>query len=267
MRYCHCLARYGLALATLLMLTAARAGGQSADATHAAAFDRLDRTARTLIWTVQCAGRAAYLRSTGRFGPRDSVGTRGMCVRQDGRVLGVFFTPDSTFTTATAFRAVHLTNGAPYLGTVDTTAVLNEALAMSAALKKGFPAFSDADRQFAPLSFRGDGDSIQVWLLPAERFMSETPSAVGGERGYVFAPDGRTLAREVDAFGRRRPIAIPDTGQMELVNRDDDVPLLSEMLVATALHRRGRTARLVTRAHVSQLVGPEPNSMWVHVRR
>lgn len=237
------------------------------DSGHAAAFDRLDRAARTLIWTVQCAQRSAYARSSGRFGTSDSLGQRGACLRQDGRLLGVSFTPDSTFSSATPFRVVDLAEGARYLGAVDTAAVLNEARATSHAIRIGYEAFEKADRPFAPLSFRSDGDSIQVWLVPAELFMSQAPSAIGGERGFVYGPDGRTLAREIDAFERHRAIAIPTTGRVEIASGEGDLPLMSEMILVSLLHRRGRDVQLVTKAFVSQLVGDEPNAMWVHMPR
>lgn len=234
---------------------------------HAAAFDRLDRAARTLIWTVQCAQRSAYARSSGWFGPSDSLGNRGMCLRHDGRLFGVSFTPDSTFSSARPFRLVDLADGARYMDAVDTAAVLNEARATSDAILRGYEAFELANRPFAPLSFRSDGDSIQVWLVPAELFMSQAPSGTGGERGFVYGPDGRTLAREIDAFDRHRAIAIPTTGRVEIASREEDLPLMSEMILVSLLHRRGRDVQLVTRSFISQLVGAEPNAMWVHMPR
>ena len=260
-----------LACLAILVLIGPRAAAQtplsSPDAARASAFDRLDRTARTLIWTVQCARRSAYARASGQFGPPDSLGQRGMCVQHDGRVFGGSFTPDSSFAHARPFRLVDLADGARYLGSVDTAAVLNEARAISDAIERGYAAFEKAERPFAPLSFRSQGDSIHVWLLPAELFMSQTPSAVGGERGFIYAPDGRTLTREIDAFAHHRAITIPEGGRVEIPSREHDLPLVSEMILATLLHRRGRDVQVVTKAFASHLVGAEPNAMWIHIRR
>jgi hypothetical protein len=138
---------------------------------------------------------------------------------------------------------------------------------MNAALQKGFPSFRTAQRQFTPLSFRFDGDSIQVWLIAAGSVMGRDTVTLGGERGYVYSPDGHTLVREVDAFDRFRRIAVPDTGTIYLHSLEDDLPLMSEMLVANSLHRGGRDVQIVTSKYASQLTGPEPNSVWLQVQK
>jgi len=86
------------------------------DSSRAAAFDRLDRRARMLISTVQCVRSSAQTRANGLFGPRDSLGERGQCLRKDGRAFGVFFTPDSIFGKAQPFRVVDIANGVRFLG-------------------------------------------------------------------------------------------------------------------------------------------------------
>ena len=237
------------------------------DSSRAVVFDRLDRTSRTLLATVSCARRTAQARANGLFGPPDSLGRRGQCLLKDGRTFGVFFTPDSTYTKAQHLRVVDLESRVRFMGSVDTTAILAEARVAREGVLKGMPSFLRANRQFAPFSFRSDGDSIEVWLLPAGLLLGRTPSAVGGERAFIYSPDGRTLAREIDAFDRHRAVAIPDSGRVEILSLEDDLPLVSELIATNILHDRGREVRLVTKAFASQLVGPEPGSVWVHARR
>ena len=239
----------------------------ASDSSRAAAFDRLDRTSRTLLSTVNCARMSAQARAKGLFGPLDSVGRRGLCLRMRERAFGVFFTPDSTFTTARNFRVVELANELRFTGSVDTSAMLAEARAMSDALDKGFPAFVREKRQFAPLSFRSDGDSIEVWLVPAGSLIGRTPSTVGGERGFVYSPDGKTLGREINAFDRFRTISIPDSGQVRIVSQEEDLPLVSELIATNLVHGQGREVQIVTKTYTSQLVGSEPNSVWIQLRK
>jgi hypothetical protein len=237
------------------------------DSSRAGAFDRLDRTARMLIATVNCARGSAQARAAGLFGPPDSLGRRGQCLRMDGRVFGVFFTPDSTFTKAVQLRVLDIAKGVRYLGPVDTTAILAEARAAQEAVLKGFPSFQREQRQFAPFSMRTDGDTIQVWLLPVGLLMGRTPSTVGGERGFIYSPDGRTLAREIDAFDRYRTVQIPDSGRVEIRSREENLPLVSELIATNLLHDQGREVQLITNAFAAQLVGPKSAPIWIQIRR
>ncbi|MFL5483577.1 MAG: hypothetical protein ACJ8AK_15450 [Gemmatimonadaceae bacterium] len=245
---------------------AAQTRANRSDSIRAVAFDRLDREARTMLSTIDCARKTARARAAGLFGPNDS-GRRGQCLRISDRPYGVFFTPDSTFTTANHMSVVDLTSQSTYSGVIDTASVLGEAKAAHEALLKGFPSFRGAKRQFAPLSFRFDGDSIEVWLVPIGSVTAPRSTTVGGERGYVYSPDGRTMAREVDAFDRFRSISVPDTGVAMIFSREDDLPLLSELLVANLLHGDGREVQIVTNTYASQLTGREPNSVWLQLRK
>jgi hypothetical protein len=220
-----------------------------------------------LIATVGCARRSAEARTNGLFGPPDSLGRRGQCLRKDGRAYGVFFTPDSTYSKALNLRVLDLANGVRYLGPVDTTAILAETRVAREALLKGYPAFQREERQFAPFSMRTDGDSIEVWLLPVGILMGRSPSAVGGERAFIYSPDGRTLAREIDASDRYRSLDIPDSGNVEILSQEEDLPLVSELIVTNILHDRGRAVQLVTKTFGAKLIGTASNSTWVQMRR
>ncbi|MGZ6139002.1 MAG: hypothetical protein ACXWNY_16380 [Gemmatimonadaceae bacterium] len=260
----------GTLVATGILLSVPHVRAQSqpvhSDSSRAVAFDRLDRTSRMLIATVDCARATSRARAQGLFGPPDSVGRWGQCLRKDGRAFGVFFTPDSTFTIAQNVRIVDFANSARYRGNVDTTAILAEARASREAVRKGMPSFVSAQRQFAPLSMRLDGDSIEVWLVPTGIFTGQTPT-VGGERGFVFSPDGRTLAREIDASDRFRTISIPDSGLVVIRSSEDDLPLVSELIATNLLHDRGRDVQLITNAYTSGLVGRGSSAVWLQIRR
>lgn len=233
---------------------------KSSDVKRADAFDHLDRTSRELIWTMKCAQATAHARAAGSFGPIDSLGTNGQCFRRNGRAMGVFFTPDSTFTRANRLRVVDLRTGARDAAPIDTAAILAVARASSDALSRAFPAFTRENRKFAPIAMRFEADSIQVWMLPVGM-------TVGGERAYVYSPNGRTLAREIDASDRFRAIVVPDSGRVVISSREDDLPLVSELVAMNLLHDRGRDVELVTAAFMSRLEGPRDNPVWVQIRR
>ena len=245
----------------------AQVQASSSDSSRAAAFDRLDRTSRMLIATVDCARSSAQARATGLFGPSDSLGRRGQCLRIDGRAFGVFFTPDSTFTRALRLRVLDIAKSVRYLGPVDTTAILAEARAAQDALNKGFPSYERAQRQFVPISIRSDGDTIEVWLLPVGLLVGRMPSTIGGERGFIYSPDGRTLSREIDAFDRHRTVQIPDSGRVEIRSREENLPLVSELIATNLLHDEGREVQLITDAFAAQLVGPKSAPIWMQIRR
>lgn len=238
----------------------------SADSIRALAFDRIDRVSRALLSTVWCARNAEYLRGAGVLGPADSVGRTGLCVRKDGRALAAYFTPDSAYSRAGDLRVLDVTDSAWYRGPVDTSAILAQARAANEAVVKGFPSFQREKRSFTPVSIRSDGDSIEVWLLPLGLFAQPVPTAVGGERAFVYSPDGRTLVREINAFDRHRVLTVPDTGLVEIVSRERDLPLVSELIATNRIHIGGREVRLVTASVISQLVRGPPE-VWVQLKR
>ncbi len=237
-----------------------------ADSVRAIAFDRIDRTSRALLSTVWCGRNAASLRGSGALGPPDSVGRTGICLRQNGRALAAYFTPDSTYTKALNLRVVDIADSAWYRGAVDTSAILTQARAANDAVRIGFASFQRENRSFTPVSIRTDGDSIEVWLLPLGLFSQPAPTAAGGERGYIYSPDGATLVREIDAFYGHRPLIVPDTGLVEIVSKESDLPLVSELIAANRFHASGREVRVITAAFISQLVRGPPE-VWLQLKR
>jgi hypothetical protein len=253
-----------LALAGLLPM-AARA--QTSAPIDLASFDQADRRARTLLSTIRCAQSAGSARAQGEFGPVDALGGIGQCITIDGRTLGVFFDADSPYVAVKRFSAVDLGTHMRRTAPLDTSRVLAVVRAEQAAYWHGANTpFEKEDRPFAPVAFRFDGDSIEVWLIPASLVMGP-PFTVGGERGYLFTPDGRTLVRTTDAFGDYRPIAIPDTGAVNIASRGTTVPSLSELVLANGLTGAGRSVAIQWAGITSVLAGQGGQAVWMHLTR
>jgi hypothetical protein len=253
-------------LAIIALTRLPRLGAQSPDAAQARDFDRADRRARSLIGTVRCAGSVSSARSQGLFGPIESLGSMGQCVMVDGRYVGVFAEVDTAFVRPTRFAAVDLATRTRRTAPLDTAAVLALGRAELAAQQRGAGAFAKANRQYAPLAFRVDGDSIEVWLFPVAILTGDPPS-VGGERGYVFSPDGRTVAREVNAFDDFRALALPDTGTVRIASRELAVPSLSELVLTNLLNDAGRQVSIETQRETATLVGRGGQAMWLRAPR
>jgi hypothetical protein len=233
---------------------------------QAVAFDRADRRAQRLIAEVRCAQQIAEARSQGLFGPPDSLGGSGQCALVEGRFVGMFVDVDTQFLTPTRFAAVDLARHARRVTPMDTSATLAVARAEWAAQVRGAHAFEVAKRPYAPLSFRFDGDSIEVWLFPVA-VLSGRPPTVGGEWGFVFTPDGRTLAREIDAFAAYRSFTASDTGTFFIPSRQTTVPTLSELVLANLMNGVGRTVTIDMKQVRSTLIGRGAQAVWVQTIR
>lgn len=255
-------------LAAACALSAAASGpppalhGQSLSPQRAAAFDRGDRLSRALLSTVRCAGGVGQFRAEGTFGPVDSLGHNGQCIAVNGKWVGVFFDADSLFTHVTRFSAVDFATRSRRTAPLDTSAVLAVARAELAAQLRGMKAYADAGRQYAAMAFRFDGDSIEVWTIPVA-VLTGQPISVGGERGYHYTPDGRTLVREVDSFADFRQLALPDSGAVQLRSMGADVPTLTEFMLANALNASGRSVTIIMPWGQSTLVGRGARATWL----
>ena len=257
----------GLAWLALAFLAIPRVGSaQVFTPARAQSFDRGDRESRALLSNLRCAQGVANLRARGAFGPVDSLGRTGQCVVIDGKRIGVFLDADSLFTRVTRFAAVDFATRSRWTAPLDTAAILAVAKAELAGQMEGLKAYEDAKRQYSPFAFRFDGDSIEVWMIP-EAVLLGQPLTVGGERGYIFSPDGRTLVRRIDDFGELRTIAAPDTGTVSISSHGRDVPTLTEFMLANALNEQGRMVSISTPWGQAVLVGTGASARWLQLTR
>jgi hypothetical protein len=239
------------------------ASGQSLTKIDAAAFDRGDRDAQEMLSVVRCAQRAALERMEGAFGPVDSLGRAHQCVRIQKRWAVVFAEIDTSFRSAGNVRAFDLGSRARVSVAFDTAGVVALERAELIAQRQGANEFRVNRRQYVPLSMRVDGDSIEVWLLPASLILGERRT-LGGERGYLFGPDGRHVVRVIDSFADFRPIAVPDSGQVVIMSSQRSIPSFSEFLVANALHDLGRQVAISTAEMTSTLTTTPAGDIWIH---
>jgi hypothetical protein len=229
-------------------------------------FDQADRRSRALLQGIRCAQSIGMARARQEFGPLDSLGRIGQCVVVDGHSIGVFLDADSPFVSANRFAAVDLSVHTRRAAPLDTSRVLAVVRAEYAAYARGTEAYYKEKRRYSPMAFRFDGDSIEVWLIPVS-LVRGPPFTLGGERGYLFTPDGRTLVRETDAFGDYRPVAVPDTGTVSIISRGTSIPSLSELVFANGLNGAGRTVAIEWGGVTSVLAGPGDRAVWVHLAR
>lgn len=263
MRHHTAIAAFLLAVAPLSSPRIARA--QAARAVDLAAFDKADRRSRELLRILRCARGIGMARARQEFGPPDSLGHIGQCVTVDGRAVGVFIEADTPFVRTTRFSAVDLASHTRRTAPMDTAAVLAVARAELAAQSSGVvEGFYKAKRPYSPMAFRFDGDTIEVWLVPVALFMGP-PYTAGGERGFVFSPDGRTLAREVDASADYRSIAVSDSGGVNISSRSQSIPSLSEFVLANGLNGLGRTVAIQWTGATSVLTGQGERAVWMHL--
>ena len=230
-----------------------------------ASFDRADRLSRAVIQQIRCAQHVSRLRQSGVFGPLDSLGRKGQCPVVGDRYVGIFFDSDTLFDSVSRFSAVDLASSTRRLEPLDTASILAVARASRTAQLRGRDAYERSQRPYAPVAFRFDGDSVQVWLIPVSVFAA-SPLTVGGERGYEFSPDGRTLVREIDRFDVVETLSIPDTGVVRILSRERTVPFISELIVANLLHEKGRRISIETE-HESVMLGEGEAAPWIHVAR
>ncbi|MDQ6717860.1 MAG: hypothetical protein M3Z17_05880 [Gemmatimonadota bacterium] len=212
---------------------------------------------------LRCARQVALARRDGAFGPVDSLGHAHHCLRGNGRWVGVFADIDTSFVAARNVVAVDLGSRARFTQPLDTGQLIALELAEWTAQRHGAAEYRSAQRMYTPVTLRFEADSIEAWLIPASLIMGETRT-VGGERGYVFTPDGKQVVREMDSFADYRPIMLADTGQVRIVSSQETVPTISELVLANVMHDNGRSVAIVTHSLTSILV-PSGDDVWIHL--
>jgi hypothetical protein len=242
---------------------------QAARAAAAQQFDRADRESRALIDSFRCAKLVDDARQGGLFGPIDSLGHWRGCTVVNGQFVGVLLDADSQLTRVTRFAAVDLAMHRRRTAPVDTAAMLGVARAKQTAMLARAGTNAKADHAYAPMAaFRFDGDSVEVWLITISNIAGD-PFSVGGEHGYIFSPDGRTLAREVDASADFRQLEVPFHGIVHIPSHAVMVPTLSELVLANALNEMGWPAQVTIdmQRQSATLRGRGPAALWAFVGR
>lgn len=232
-----------------------------------AGFDEVDGRARAVIQQIRCMGLMTSLVVQGSFGPADSLGSAGHCASAGGRAVGVLLEPDSALRRVLRMSTVDLISEERVQVPVDTARLLARTRATWDAVRRGRPAFEAAARGFATITVDGPGGSIEVWLLPSDILGGGETPAVGGELGYLYAADGVTLRREVNAFDSYRTVVLSDTVETVIAHHDLDVPPLSTMIFASLLAEAGEVVTIETRTRRSILAGAGLEGVWMHMRR
>lgn len=258
-RHCHL-----VLVAALLLVSAGSLTAQTPnpDGAWTAAFDRLDRTSRSIIDGIRCVQDLATARTRGVFGRDADEMQEWACVRQENRQLGIFLTFDSTVTRIVGLAALDRAAGTRFTGPIDSGRVIAQSRAEIRTLQTLQTRLGAGFTSMATVTLRSDGDSIEVWLLPMEALRAR-PMTLGGERAFIYGPDGRTAAREVDATTRLRTVSVPDTGLITLQSRESELPLVSELIAANRLDAMGLGVSIRTGRTLSALAG---GAAWIHVR-
>ena len=236
---------------------------QAYTAAESKAFDRGDRESRDLIAAISCLDRVGTAVREKRVALYEDWMVARQCLVIGRHYVWIAIGGDTTFTRSPRITAYDLTTSAPYADRLDTARILAVARAEWIGTGKVGKQFEDAQRLGVPLTFRFDGDSIEVWLLP-EPLLSGTPFSLGGEVGAIFSPDGRQLVREINHFAELRTVPVADTGLVHLPSRQARIPSLSEFLLANQLNARGRDI-VIDLPGISSMLPSTPGASWVQL--
>ena len=247
----------------LVVATAAALCAQT-DPAFNADFDVADRRAQTLAWTVECYSRFGLLLQSYRIASnptRESLGPANVCFTDGGRRVLANLSVDAAARRLTKLLVVDLGTGAAVTTPLDTARLVNEAIAEEAAVARNVGMPDSVSAGYMPFSMRFDGDTIEVWMVKRDVF-DFRQLRVGGELGYIFSPDGRTLVREVGTVQSYRQLGGPASQSTTIESREARIPSLSELLVANMLASRGAQVTIQTASRASTLM--PGGTMWMH---
>lgn len=241
--------------------------GAQADPQFNAEFDRADRRAQTLAWTIECYSQFGVLVQRGAIASipsTASVGGTTVCFREGNRRAAANFTLRPDATGFAQFVAVHLASGEALTTPLDTTRLRDEGFALRSAIRRNVAMPDSISREYLPISMRTTADSIEIWMLRSRMFQG-LEFSVGGELGYVFSPDGRALVREIGSTGTYRTLDIEPGRPVMITSVETRMPTTSELLLANLLAARGAPVSVQTATLRSTLMTGA--TMWVHVKR
>jgi hypothetical protein len=238
---------------------------QAYTAAESRAFDRGDRESRDLIASINCLNRLSTAVQENRVVAYEKWMVARQCLVIARHFVYVAIGGDTTFTHPDRISAYDLSMNAPYVGLLDTSRVIAIARAEWNGTSRFGKQFDDAKRPAVPLTFRFDGNSIEVWMLPLP-LLTGNPWSLGGELGAVYSPDGRRLVREIDQFAEFRPVPVPDTGTVQIPSRQRRIPSLSEFLLANQLNARGRNVA-IDLPGISSVLASTQGAPWIQVVR
>jgi hypothetical protein len=250
----------GLAFATIALRCVALPA-QAYTPAEAQAFDRGDRESRDLLNVVNCLNWLRTAVQSNRVAQYEDWTAARECVVLGQHYVWIAIGGDTTFDHPTRISAYDLTTGAPYAERLDTAGIAAIARAERDALARHGQEFN-AQHPGVPLTFTFDGDSIEVWMMPRP-LLTGKPWTLGGERGEVYTPDGRHLAREIDNVADTRLATVPDTGAVSIQSRQARIPSLSEFLLANELNAMGRDISINVRG-LSSLLSGKSGAPWAH---
>ncbi len=230
-------------------------------------FSAEDLRARRILARIECAQLSGEARKAGLFGGV-ALGNLQSCVVAEKVLAGAYYDAEPPFNRVERLKVVKLfASKTAYTGRVDTMALLAEARALFAARKEADGMYRMARLNYGPVVIRGDGDSLEVWLVPPGTAALGQPM-LGGMTGFVFSPDGKQLVRRVNEFSTRRMIGPPsDTAMIVIAAREQSFPSTSALVLARALARIGQPVVIDLANHQALLAPARQGTAPVWMQR
>jgi hypothetical protein len=223
-------------------------------------FQHRDQRATDVLQYMQCMNTTVAAEQQGILGnvPDNAV---LVCLREKNEWRGVFgvMRNDSTGFVVQAQFALR-GNGVRTTDRVDTL----RAGAIARALLRGLntPVRGAPRNAFTPVPLHYDA-YMEIWFVPVQN--SATQLFVGGDSLIQLTVDGR---REHGHFAKSPPVRglpIPRGLTYLIQSNEDEIPLISELMVARMALTRVPEVRIRTKKYESVLSAKTPR--WVHTPR